>query len=244
MNLYIVESQFDQIADECIGYAADQPIYILSGDAEMLEDYGKVYAISVEELPVILCHLPTFNFDFEKMVNFFERVDGYADADDFVMYDQKVYVEIHKEDGLRPVVIDLVENWYNEVVYSVKASDGQTYCIDAALTDLQNVVACMQLDLKTLMRRYALEWSDAYTSWLQTGDDDYLALLDNLIYLELSRLTFDDIAEKLRPLDQLPDSYIYIELYEYEDLEQFVMNKNYSSLANSILTDGLNGLLP
>ncbi|EHK2889525.1 hypothetical protein ACHELK_002315 [Vibrio vulnificus] len=242
MNLYIVESQFDQIADECIDYAADQPIYILSGDAEMLQDYGEVEVISVEELSVTLCHLPTFNFDCEKMVNLFERVDGYAD--DFVMHDQKVYVEIHKEDGLRPVVIDLVENWYNEVVYTVKADDGQTYCIDADLTDFQNVVACMQLDLKTLMRRYALGWSDAYTSWLQTGDDDYLAPLDNLIDLELSRLTFDDIAEKLRPLDQLPDSYIYIELYEYEDLEQFVMNKNYSSLANSILTDGLNGLLP
>ncbi|ELK8510215.1 hypothetical protein RV154_003283 [Vibrio vulnificus] len=242
MNLYIVESQFDQIADECIDYAADQPIYILSGDAEMLQDYGEVEVISVEELSVTLCHLPTFNFDCEKMVNLFERMDGYAD--DFVMHDQKVYVEIHKEDGLRPVVIDLVENWYNEVVYTVKADDGQTYCIDADLTDFQNVVACMQLDLKTLMRRYALGWSDAYTSWLQTGDDDYLAPLDNLIDLELSRLTFDDIAEKLRPLDQLPDSYIYIELYEYEDLEQFVMNKNYSSLANSILTDGLNGLLP
>ncbi|MFW1054974.1 hypothetical protein ACEV76_05220 [Vibrio parahaemolyticus] len=242
MNLYIVESQFDQIADECIDYAADQPIYILSGDAEMLQDYGEVEVISVEELSVTLCHLPTFNFDCEKMVNLFERVDGYAD--DFVMHDQKVYVEIHKEDGLRPVVIDLVENWYNEVVYTVKADDGQTYCIDADLTDFQNVVACMQLDLKTLMRRYALGWSDAYTSWLQTGDDDYLAPLDNLIDLKLSRLTFDDIAEKLRPLDQLPDSYIYIELYEYEDLEQFVMNKNYSSLANSILTDGLNGLLP
>lgn len=242
MNLYIVESQFEQIADECIDYAADQPIYILSGDAEMLQDYGEVEVISVEELSVTLCHLPTFNFDCEKMVNLFERVDGYAD--DFVMHDQKVYVEIHKEDGLRPVVIDLVENWYNEVVYTVKADDGQTYCIDADLTDFQNVVAYMQLDLKTLMRRYALGWSDAYTSWLQTGDDDYLAPLDNLIDLELSRLTFDDIAEKLRPLDQLPDSYIYIELYEYEDLEQFVMNKNYSSLANSILTDGLNGLLP
>ncbi|EJG0708264.1 hypothetical protein C4G24_RS05280 [Vibrio parahaemolyticus] len=242
MNLYIVESQFDQIADECIDYAADQPIYILSGDAEMLQDYGEVEVISVEELSVTLCHLPTFNFDCEKMVNLFERVDGYAD--DFVMHDQKVYVEIHKEDGLRPVVIDLVENWYNEVVYTVKADDGQTYCIDADLTDFQNVVACMQLDLKTIMRRYALGWSDAYTSWLLTGDDDYLAPLDNLIDLELSRLTFDDIAEKLRPLDQLSDSYLYIELYEYEDLEQFVMNKNYSSLANSILTDGLNGLLP
>ena len=242
MNLYIVESQFEQIADECIHYAADQPIYILSGDAEMLQDYGEVEVISVEELSVTLCHLPTFNFDCEKMVNLFERVDSYAD--DFVMHDQKVYVEIHKEDGLRPVVIDLVENWYNEVVYTVKADDGQTYCIDADLTDFQNVVACMQLDLKTLMRRYALGWSDAYTSWLQTGDDDYLAPLDNLIDLELSRLTFDDIAEKLRPLDQLSDSYLYIDLYEYEDLEQFVMNKNYSSLANSILTDGLNGLLP
>ncbi|MBS9866686.1 MULTISPECIES: hypothetical protein [Vibrio] len=242
MNLYIVESQFEQIADECIHYATDQPIYILSGDAEMLQDYGEVEVISVEKLSVTLCHLPTFNFDCEKMVNLFERVDGYAD--DFVMHDQKVYVEIHKEDGLRPVVIDLVENWYNEVVYTFKADDGQTYCIDADLTDFQNVVACMQLDLKTLMRRYALGWSDAYTSWLQTGDDDYLAPLDNLIDLELSRLTFDDIAEKLRPLDQLPDTYIYIELYEYEDLEQFVMNKNYSSLANSILTDGLNGLLP
>ncbi|MDE1255388.1 hypothetical protein, partial [Vibrio aestuarianus] len=96
----------------------------------------------------------------------------------------------------------------------------------------------------TLMRRYAFGWSDAYTSWLQTGDDDYLAPLDNLIDLELSRLTFDDIAEKLRPLDQLPDSYLYIEVYKYKDLEQFVMNKNYSSLANSLLTDGLNGLLP
>lgn len=242
MNLYIVESTFEQIADECIGYAADQPIYILSGDAEMLEHYGEVEAISVEELSITLCHLPTFNFDCEKMVNLFERVDGYAD--DFVMYDQKVYVEIHKEDGLRPVVIDLVENWYNEVVYTVKPDDGQTYCIDAELTDFQNVIACMQLDLKTLMRRYALGWSDAYTSWLQTGDDDYLAPLDNLIDLELSRLTFDDIAEKLRPLDSLPDSYLYIELYEYEGLEQLVMNKNYSSLVNSLLTDGLNGLLP
>ena len=242
MNLYIVESQFDQIADECIDYAADQLIYILSGDAEMLEDYGKVYAISVEELPVILCHLPTFNFDFEKMVNFFERVDGYAG--DFVMHDQALYLEIHKEDGLRPIVIDLFNNWYNEVVYSVKASDGKTYCIDADLNDALSIVACMQLDLKALMRRYVFGWSDAYSSWLQTGDDDYLAPLDQLIELELSRLTFDDIAEKLRPLDQLPDTYIYIELYEYEDLEQFVMNKNYSSLANSILTDGLNGLLP
>jgi hypothetical protein len=242
MNLYIVESQFDQIADECIDYAADQLIYILSGDAEMLEDYGKVYAISVEELPVILCHLPTFNFDFEKMVNFFERVDGYAG--DFVMHDQALYLEIHKEDGLRPIVIDLFNNWYNEVVYSVKASDGKTYCIDADLNDALSIVACMQLDLKALMRRYVFGWSDAYSSWLQTGDDDYLAPLDQLIDLELSRLTFDDIAEKLRPLDQLPDTYIYIELYEYEDLEQFVMNKNYSSLANSILTDGLNGLLP
>ncbi|TOB82578.1 hypothetical protein CGJ96_24840, partial [Vibrio parahaemolyticus] len=82
-----------------------------------------------EELPVILCHLPTFNFDFEKMVNFFERVDGYAG--DFVMHDQALYLEIHKEDGLRPIVIDLFNNWYNEVVYSVKASDGKTYCIDA-----------------------------------------------------------------------------------------------------------------
>ncbi|EGR2723652.1 hypothetical protein DUG83_19500 [Vibrio parahaemolyticus] len=242
MNLYIVESQFDQIADECIDYAADQLIYILSGDAEMLEDYGKVYAISVEELPVILCHLPTFNFDFEKMVNFFERVDGYAG--DFVMHDQALYLEIHKEDGLRPIVIDLFNNWYNEVVYSVKASDGKTYCIDADLNDALSIVACMQLDLKALMRRYVFGWSDAYSSWLQTGDDDYLAPLDQLIELELSRLTFDDIAEKLRPLDQLPDSYLYIELYEYEDLEQFVMNKNYSSLANSLLTDGLNGLLP
>ena len=242
MNLYIVESQFDQIADECIDYAADQLIYILSGDAEMLEDYGKVYAISVEELPVILCHLPTFNFDFEKMVNFFERVDGYAG--DFVMHDQALYLEIHKEDGLRPIVIDLFNNWYNEVVYSVKASDGKTYCIDADLNDALSIVACMQLDLKALMRRYVFGWSDAYSSWLQTGDDDYLAPLDQLIDLELSRLTFDDIAEKLRPLDQLPDSYLYIELYEYEDLEQFVMNKNYSSLANSLLTDGLNGLLP
>ncbi|HHY0517780.1 TPA: hypothetical protein ACVU5T_004295 [Vibrio parahaemolyticus] len=242
MNLYIVESQFDQIADECIDYAADQLIYILSGDAEMLEDYGKVYAISVEELPVILCHLPTFNFDFEKMVNFFERVDGYAG--DFVMHDQALYLEIHKEDGLRPIVIDLFNNWYNEVVYSVKASDGKTYCIDADLNDALSIVACMQLDLKALMRRYVFGWSDAYSSWLQTGDDDYLAPLDQLIELELSRLTFDDIAEKLRPLDQLPDSYHYIELYEYEDLEQFVMNKNYSSLANSLLTDGLNGLLP
>ncbi|OKQ17552.1 hypothetical protein [Vibrio antiquarius] len=242
MNLYIVESQFDQIADECIDYAADQLIYILSGDAEMLEDYGKVYAISVEELPVILCHLPTFNFDFEKMVNFFERVDGYAV--DFVMHDQALYLEIHKEDGLRPIVIDLFNNWYNEVVYSVKASDGKTYCIDADLNDALSIVACMQLDLKALMRRYVFGWSDAYSSWLQTGDDDYLAPLDQLIELELSRLTFDDIAEKLRPLDQLPDSYLYIELYEYEDLEQFVMNKNYSSLANSLLTDGLNGLLP
>ncbi|MFW1307507.1 hypothetical protein ACEV7Y_17430 [Vibrio parahaemolyticus] len=241
MNLYIVESQFDQIADECIDYAADQLIYILSGDAEMLEDYGKVYAISVEELPVILCHLPTFNFDFEKMVNFFERVDGYAG--DFVMHDQALYLEIHKEDGLRPIVIDLFNNWYNEVVYSVKASDGKTYCIDADLNDALSIVACMQLDLKALMRRYVFGWSDAYSSWLQTGDDDYLAPLDQLIELELSRLTFDDIAEKLRPLDQLPDSYLYIELYEYEDLEQFVMNKNYSSLANSLLTDGLNGLL-
>lgn len=242
MNLYIVESQFDQIADECIDYAADQLIYILSGDAEMLEDYGKVYAISVEELPVILCHLPTFNFDFEKMVNFFERVDGYAG--DFVMHDQALYLEIHKEDGLRPIVIDLFNNWYNEVVYSVKASDGKTYCIDADLNDALSIVACMQLDLKALMRRYVFGWSDAYSSWLQTGDDDYLAPLDQLIELELSRLTFDDIAEKLRPLEQLPDSYLYIELYEYEDLEQFVMNKNYSSLANSLLTDGLNGLLP
>ncbi|EGQ7798766.1 hypothetical protein P6A00_001569 [Vibrio parahaemolyticus] len=242
MNLYIVESQFDQIADECIDYAADQLIYILSGDAEMLEDYGKVYAISVEELPVILCHLPTFNFDFEKMVNFFERVDGYAG--DFVIHDQALYLEIHKEDGLRPIVIDLFNNWYNEVVYSVKASDGKTYCIDADLNDALSIVACMQLDLKALMRRYVFGWSDAYSSWLQTGDDDYLAPLDQLIELELSRLTFDDIAEKLRPLDQLPDSYLYIELYEYEDLEQFVMNKNYSSLANSLLTDGLNGLLP
>ena len=242
MSLYIVESQFDQIADECIDYAADQLIYILSGDAEMLEDYGKVYAISVEELPVILCHLPTFNFDFEKMVNFFERVDGYAG--DFVMHDQALYLEIHKEDGLRPIVIDLFNNWYNEVVYSVKASDGKTYCIDADLNDALSIVACMQLDLKALMRRYVFGWSDAYSSWLQTGDDDYLAPLDQLIELELSRLTFDDIAEKLRPLDQLPDSYLYIELYEYEDLEQFVMNKNYSSLANSLLTDGLNGLLP
>ncbi|HCG5469939.1 TPA: hypothetical protein N2898_000069 [Vibrio parahaemolyticus] len=242
MNLYIVESQFDQIADECIDYAADQLIYILSGDAEMLEDYGKVYAISVEELPVILCHLPTFNFDFEKMVNFFERVDGYAG--DFVMHDQALYLEIHKEDGLRPIVIDLFNNWYNEVVYSVKASDGKTYCIDADLNDALSIVACMQLDLKALMRRYVFGWSDAYSSWLQTGDDDYLAPLDQLIELELSRLTFDDIAEKLRPLDQLPDSYLYIKLYEYEDLEQFVMNKNYSSLANSLLTDGLNGLLP
>ena len=242
MNLYIVESQFDQIADECIDYAADQLIYILSGDAEMLEDYGKVYAISVEELPVILCHLPTLNFDFEKMVNFFERVDGYAG--DFVMHDQALYLEIHKEDGLRPIVIDLFNNWYNEVVYSVKASDGKTYCIDADLNDALSIVACMQLDLKALMRRYVFGWSDAYSSWLQTGDDDYLAPLDQLIDLELSRLTFDDIAEKLRPLDQLPDTYIYIELYEYEDLEHFVMNKNYSYLANSILTDGLNGLLP
>ncbi|MGY6416954.1 hypothetical protein [Vibrio parahaemolyticus] len=100
------------------------------------------------------------------------------------------------------------------------------------------------IDYAADQRRYALGWSDAYTSWLQTGDDDYLAPLDNLIDLEVSRLMFDDIAEKLRPLDQLPDSYLYIELYEYEDLEQFVMNKNYSSLANSILTDGLNGLLP
>ena len=194
MNLYIVESQFDQIADECIDYAADQLIYILSGDAEMLEDYGKVYAISVEELPVILCHLPTFNFDFEKMVNFFERVDGYAG--DFVMHDQALYLEIHKEDGLRPIVIDLFNNWYNEVVYSVKASDGKTYCIDADLNDALSIVACMQLDLKALMRRYVFGWSDAYSSWLQTGDDDYLAPLDQLIDLELSRLTFDDIAEK------------------------------------------------
>ncbi|MUT54275.1 hypothetical protein [Vibrio parahaemolyticus] len=242
MNLYIVESQFEQIADECIDYKADQPIYILSGDAEMLEGYGEVEIISVEELFVTLCHLPTFNFDCEKMVNFFERVDGYAG--DFVMHDQALYLEIYKEDGLRPIVIDLVNNWYNEVVYSVKASDGKTYCIDADLNDALSVVACMQLDLKALMRRYVFGWSDAYSNWLQTGDDDYLAPLDQLIELELSRLTFDDIAEKLRPLDQLPDSYIYIELYEYEDLEQFVMNKNYSSLANSLLTDGLNGLLP
>ncbi|NMS32184.1 hypothetical protein HKB24_06055, partial [Vibrio parahaemolyticus] len=50
MNLYIVESQFEHIADECIDYKADQPIYILSGDAEMLEGYGEVEIISVEEL--------------------------------------------------------------------------------------------------------------------------------------------------------------------------------------------------
>ncbi|HHF3182984.1 hypothetical protein K6U15_17935 [Vibrio parahaemolyticus] len=242
MNLYIVESQFDQIADECIDYKADQPIYILSGDAEMLEGYGEVEIISVEELFVTLCHLPTFNFDCEKMVNFFERVDGYAG--DFVMHDQALYLEIHKEDGLRPIVIDLVNNWYNEVVYSVKASDGKTYCIDADLNDALSVVACMQLDLKALMRRYVFGWSDAYSHWLQTGDDDYLAPLDQLIELELSRLTFDDIAEKILPLHQLPDSYFHVDLYEYEDLEQFVMNKNYSSLANSLLTDGLNGLLP
>ncbi|MDE1254378.1 hypothetical protein L9W76_14570 [Vibrio aestuarianus] len=242
MNLYIVESQFDQIADECIDYKADQPIYILSGDAEMLEGYGEVEIISVEELFVTLCHLPTFNFDCEKMVNFFERVDGYAG--DFVMHDQALYLEIHKEDGLRPIVIDLVNNWYNEVVYSVKASDGKTYCIDADLNDALSVVACMQLDLKALMRRYVFGWSDAYSNWLQTGDDDYLAPLDQLIELELSRLTFDDIAEKILPLHQLPDSYFHVDLYEYEDLEQFVMNKNYSSLANSLLTDGLNGLLP
>ncbi|EOA6617084.1 hypothetical protein ACH7WW_000727 [Vibrio vulnificus] len=242
MNLYIVESQFEQIADECIDYKADQPIYILSGDAEMLEGYGEVEIISVEELFVTLCHLPTFNFDCEKMVNFFERVDGYAG--DFVMHDQALYLEIYKEDGLRPIVIDLVNNWYNEVVYSVKASDGQTYCIDADLNDALSVVACMQLDLKALMRRYVFGWSDAYSNWLQTGDDDYLAPLDQLIELELSRLTFDDIAEKILPLHQLPDSYFHVDLYEYEDLEQFVMNKNYSSLANSLLTDGLNGLLP
>ncbi|CAH8188062.1 hypothetical protein DC365_18100 [Vibrio vulnificus] len=242
MNLYIVESQFEQIADECIDYKADQPIYILSGDAEMLEGYGEVEIISVEELFVTLCHLPTFNFDCEKMVNFFERVDGYAG--DFVMHDQALYLEIYKEDGLRPIVIDLVNNWYNEVVYSVKASDGKTYCIDADLNDALSVVACMQLDLKALMRRYVFGWSDAYSNWLQTGDDDYLAPLDQLIELELSRLTFDDIAEKILPLHQLPDSYFHVDLYEYEDLEQFVMNKNYSSLANSLLTDGLNGLLP
>ncbi|ELA6791027.1 hypothetical protein RB985_000934 [Vibrio alginolyticus] len=242
MNLYIVESQFEQIADECIDYKADQPIYILSGDAEMLEGYGEVEIISAEELFVTLCHLPTFNFDCEKMVNFFERVDGYAG--DFVMHDQALYLEIYKEDGLRPIVIDLVNNWYNEVVYSVKASDGKTYCIDADLNDALSVVACMQLDLKALMRRYVFGWSDAYSNWLQTGDDDYLAPLDQLIELELSRLTFDDIAEKILPLHQLPDSYFHVDLYEYEDLEQFVMNKNYSSLANSLLTDGLNGLLP
>ncbi|MDF4972994.1 hypothetical protein P3748_06335 [Vibrio parahaemolyticus] len=242
MNLYIVESQFEQIADECIDYKADQPIYILSGDAEMLEGYGEVEIISVEELFVTLCHLPTFNFDCEKMVNFFERVDGYAG--DFVMHDQALYLEIYKEDGLRAIVIDLVNNWYNEVVYSVKASDGKTYCIDADLNDALSVVACMQLDLKALMRRYVFGWSDAYSNWLQTGDDDYLAPLDQLIELELSRLTFDDIAEKILPLHQLPDSYFHVDLYEYEDLEQFVMNKNYSSLANSLLTDGLNGLLP
>ncbi len=242
MNLYIVESQFEQIADECIDYKADQPIYILSGDAEMLEGYGEVEIISVEELFVTLCHLPTFNFDCEKMVNFFERVDGYAG--DFVMHDQALYLEIYKEDGLRPIVIDLVNNWHNEVVYSVKASDGKTYCIDADLNDALSVVACMQLDLKALMRRYVFGWSDAYSNWLQTGDDDYLAPLDQLIELELSRLTFDDIAEKILPLHQLPDSYFHVDLYEYEDLEQFVMNKNYSSLANSLLTDGLNGLLP
>ena len=242
MNLYIVESKFEQIADECIGYAADQPIYILSGDAEMLEHYGEVEAISVEELSIALCHLPTFNFDCEKMVNVFEKVDGYAV--DFVMHDQTIYLEMHKEDGLRPVAIDLVNGWYNEVVYSVKASDGKIYCIDADLTDVQSVVACMQLDLKALMRMFVSGWSGDYSNWLQTGDDDYLAPLDNLIDLELSRLTFDDIAEKLLPLDQLPDSYFHMELYEYEDLEQFVMNKNYSSLANSLLTDGLNGLLP
>ncbi|MCF9492618.1 hypothetical protein [Vibrio diabolicus] len=242
MNLYIVESQFEQIADECIDYKADQPIYILSGDAEMLEGYGEVEIISVEELFVTLCHLPTFNFDCEKMVNFFERVDGYAG--DFVMHDQALYLEIYKEDGLRPIVIDLVNNWYNEVVYSVKASDGKTYCIDAELNDALSVVACMQLDLKALMRRYVFGWSDAYSNWLQTGDDDYLAPLDQLIELELSRLTFDDIAEKILPLHQLPDSYFHVDLYEYEDLEQFAMNKNYSSLANSLLTDGLNGLLP
>ncbi|HCG5277870.1 TPA: hypothetical protein NJZ31_000905 [Vibrio parahaemolyticus] len=242
MNLYTVESQFEQIADECIDYKADQPIYILSGDAEMLEGYGEVEIISVEELFVTLCHLPTFNFDCEKMVNFFERVDGYAG--DFVMHDQALYLEIYKEDGLRPIVIDLVNNWYNEVVYSVKASDGKTYCIDADLNDALSVVACMQLDLKALMRRYVIGWSDAYSNWLQTGDDDYLAPLDQLIELELSRLTFDDIAEKILPLHQLPDSYFHVDLYEYEDLEQFVMNKNYSSLANSLLTDGLNGLLP
>ncbi len=242
MNLYIVESQFEQIADECIDYKADQPIYILSGDAEMLEGYGEVEIISVEELFVTLCHLPTFNFDCEKMVNFFERVDGHAG--DFVMHDQALYLETYKEDGLRPIVIDLVNNWYNEVVYSVKASDGKTYCIDADLNDALSVVACMQLDLKALMRRYVFGWSDAYSNWLQTGDDDYLAPLDQLIELELSRLTFDDIAEKILPLHQLPDSYFHVDLYEYEDLEQFVMNKNYSSLANSLLTDGLNGLLP
>lgn len=242
MNLYTVESQFEQIADECIDYKADQPIYILSGDAEMLEGYGEVEIISVEELFVTLCHLPTFNFDCEKMVNFFERVDGYAG--DFVMHDQALYLETYKEDGLRPIVIDLVNNWYNEVVYSVKASDGKTYCIDADLNDALSVVACMQLDLKALMRRYVFGWSDAYSNWLQTGDDDYLAPLDQLIELELSRLTFDDIAEKILPLHQLPDSYFHVDLYEYEDLEQFVMNKNYSSLANSLLTDGLNGLLP
>ncbi|HCE2689894.1 TPA: hypothetical protein N2742_000730 [Vibrio parahaemolyticus] len=242
MNLYIVESQFEQIADECIDYKADQPIYILSGDAEMLEGYGEVEIISVEELFVTLCHLPTFNFDCEKMVNFFERVDGYAG--DFVMHDQALYLETYKEDGLRPIVIDLVNNWYNEVVYSVKASDGKTYCIDADLNDALSVVACMQLDLKALMRRYVFGWSDAYSNWLQTGDDDYLAPLDQLIELELSRLTFDDIAEKILPLHQLPDSYFHVDLYEYEDLEQFVMNKNYSSLANSLLTNGLNGLLP
>ncbi|MDW2331490.1 hypothetical protein R7040_10295 [Vibrio sp. 1069] len=242
MNLYIVESQFEQIADECIDYKADQPIYILSGDAEMLEGYGEVEIIAVEELFVTLCHLPTFNFDCEKMVNFFERVDGYAG--DFVMHDQALYLETYKEDGLRPIVIDLVNNWYNEVVYSVKASDGKTYCIDADLNDALSVVACMQLDLKALMRRYVFGWSDAYSNWLQTGDDDYLAPLDQLIELELSRLTFDDIAEKILPLHQLPDSYFHVDLYEYEDLEQFVMNKNYSSLANSLLTDGLNGLLP
>ena len=242
MNLYIVESQFEQIADECIDYKADQPIYILSGDAEMLEGYGEVEIISVEELFVTLCHLPTFNFDCEKMVNFFERVDGYAG--DFVMHDQALYLETYKEDGLRPIVIDLVNNWYNEVVYSVKASDGKTYCIDADLNDALSVVACMQLDLKALMRRYVFGWSDAYSNWLQTGDDDYLAPLDQLIELELSRLTFDDIAEKILPLHQLPDYYFHVDLYEYEDLEQFVMNKNYSSLANSLLTDGLNGLLP
>ncbi|MDF5464906.1 hypothetical protein P3696_06425 [Vibrio parahaemolyticus] len=160
------------------------------------------------------------------------------------MHDQALYLEIYKEDGLRPIVIDIVNNWYNEVVYSVKASDGKTYCIDADLNDALSVVACMQLDLKALMRRYVFGWSDAYSNWLQTGDDDYLAPLDQLIELELSRLTFDDIAEKILPLHQLPDSYFHVDLYEYEDLEQFVMNKNYSSLANSLLTDGLNGLLP